>query len=141
MFRDFVSGTNCDGGSNALGQFVKTAEGRERFSDGKNEIPETDDGDFEQIMRPSDRPNQAEIERFMSFDERGPPMFQNDEDVNEFLSMNGEGLNYPWMDNFWGNFVPTNAANTYNYEFNQQNNYINHPSPFQEGYVQTIILF
>mmetsp|Transcript_23361 Transcript_23361/g.29774 ORF Transcript_23361/g.29774 Transcript_23361/m.29774 type:complete len:322 (-) Transcript_23361:66-1031(-) len=38
-----------------------------------------------------------------------------------------------WMNNFWGNFVPGNAADAYKYEFQQENPFLQHPAPFEEA--------
>jgi len=136
MFRDLVNSQGCDGASNALGNFVKVAERPalgEYKQEGEINAPSVE---FDQLANASDRLTNQEIEDYMnqfSMEGQGPPMFQNDDEVNEFLAMGGEEPQMDWMNNFWGNFLPKNTADAYNYQFSPENPFLEHPAPFDEG--------
>jgi len=135
---NFVNASGCDGGANDLGHFIKSAERPVHRDQYSNEIKHEEmDNDFNLIRNASERPTQLEIENYMnklSMD-GGPPIFQNDEEANEYLAMSNQDFDankqMDWMNNFWGNFMPSNSADTYNYQFKPENPFIQHPSPFE----------
>jgi len=127
--RDLVAG-NCEGGPNPLGGLLQGIEKQERpvFRDPYMPQDWAESG--------SDVPTQEQIESYMQrFSDEGPPIFANDDQLNEYLASTGAyGADDIDWSSMWGsNAYPFISPGFSDYTFQVENPFLQAPNSFEQG--------
>src|SRR3990167_2333822 len=86
-------------------------------------------------------PSQEQIEDYINNLENQPPIFQNDDEMNDFLNSPayGDVPEMAWMNNFFTSQLPGSYGLSYEYQFSEYNHFTDHPDPFPLAYFFFII--